>query len=142
MSDEDEVIEALSSAWGRMSVDGPESITVPAAARMARATMDVFAEGAGRRDMPLSYMVLFLQVVREEGLAVSEYAKRAGVSLSVASLHLLTIGDRDRDGNPGFGLVHKRQDPRDHRVERVFLTDKGAALARRISACLRGEIPA
>jgi DNA-binding MarR family transcriptional regulator len=85
-----------------------------------------------RHDMPLQYVHTFLLVAEEEGLGVTEYAERAGVSQSVMSRHLLDIGDRDRYREPGFGLVHKRQDPMELRKQRVFLTDKGRAIARRI----------
>lgn len=92
--------------------------------------LDPFAEM--RVDMPLQYVRSFMLVAMEEGKGVSEYAEQAGVSQSVMSRHLLDIGDRDRYMNEGFGLVHKRQDPMELRKYRVFLTDKGRAIARRI----------
>jgi hypothetical protein len=55
-----------------------------------------------RRDMPLQYVYSFLLVAEEEGLGVNEYAKKAGVSSSVMSRHLLDIGEEDRNHNPGF----------------------------------------
>jgi DNA-binding MarR family transcriptional regulator len=64
-------------------------------------------------------------------LSVSDYAKVSGISNSVMSRHILDIGDRDRHKKPGFGLVTKRQDPMELRVQRVFLTDKGRIIARR-----------
>ncbi len=85
-----------------------------------------------RGDMPLQYVTSFLLVAEEEGLGVTEYAARAGVSQSVMSRHLLDIGDRDRHMNEGFGLVYKRQDPLELRRFRVFLTDKGRVIALRI----------
>jgi hypothetical protein len=89
-----------------------------------------------RGDMPLQYVTSFLLVAEEEGLGVTEYATRAGVSQSVMSRHLLDIGDRDRHMADGFGLVHKRQDPLELRKQRVFLTDKGRAVAQRIIRAL------
>jgi DNA-binding MarR family transcriptional regulator len=94
------------------------------------AALDVFYEL--RHDMPARYISSFLLVMEEEGLAVSEYAQRAGVSNSVMSRHLLDIGDRDRHGNPGFMLVSAQRDPLELRRVRVRLTDKGRVIARRI----------
>lgn len=89
-----------------------------------------------RHDMPLRYATAFLSVAEEEGLPVSEYAKRSNVSPSVMSRHILDIGDRDRYMDEGMGLVTKRQDPMELRTHRVFLTDKGRALARTIFRAL------
>jgi DNA-binding MarR family transcriptional regulator len=85
-----------------------------------------------RRDMPLQYVYSFLLVAEEEGLGVNEYAKKAGVSSSVMSRHLLDIGEEDRNHNPGFMLVEGRPDRMDRRNRLITLTDKGRAIARRI----------
>jgi DNA-binding MarR family transcriptional regulator len=95
-----------------------------------KAAMEVFFEL--RHEMPMRYMHSFLLVMEEEGLGVSEYAKKAGVSNSVMSRHLLDIGDRDRHGNPGLQLVTAGRDPVELRRVRVTLTDKGRVYARRI----------
>jgi hypothetical protein len=49
-----------------------------------------------RLTMPLQYVISFLLVASDEGKSVSDYAEKAGVSLSVMSRHLLDIGDRIR----------------------------------------------
>lgn len=90
-----------------------------------------------RHDMPLRYAHSFLMVAGEEGLGVNEYAKKAGVSASVMSRHLLDIGDRDRNMKPGFKLVFKVQDPFELRKYRVYLTPLGRQLAERIVRVMR-----
>jgi DNA-binding MarR family transcriptional regulator len=116
----------LDKSGARQSLNEDEKRTV----KGALMALEPFREL--RHEMPLQYVVAFLLVAEEEGLGVTEYAKRAGVAQSVMSRHLLDIGDRDRKKNEGFGLVHKRQDPMNLRVQRVFLTDKGRVIARRI----------
>ena len=48
--------------------------------------------------MPVQYITSFLLVATDEGLTVTDYAKKAGVSKSVMSRHLLDIGGRSRCG--------------------------------------------
>jgi DNA-binding MarR family transcriptional regulator len=85
-----------------------------------------------RGTMPLQYVFAFLLVAEEEGLGVVDYAKRAGVSISVMSRHLLDIGERNRHMEKGFGLVAFRSNPMELRRHEYFLTDKGRALLRKV----------
>lgn len=90
-----------------------------------------------RPTMPLQYVVAFLLVAMEEGLGVSEYAQRAGVSLSVMSRHLLDIGERNRSMEEGFGLITSRQNPLELRKHEIFLTPKGRTLLHQIHRHLK-----
>lgn len=90
-----------------------------------------------RQTMPMQYIRTFLLVALEEGLGVSEYARRAGVSQSVMSRHLLDIGDRNRHMEEGFGLITFRPNPTDFRKHEIFLTDKGRAIAHQLVRALR-----
>ena len=81
-----------------------------------------------RGAMPLQYVTAFLLVAEEEGLGVSDYAKRAGVSMSVMSRHLLDIGQRNRNMEEGFGLVTYRANPlelRKHEYTQCFIKSCG-----------------
>ena len=90
-----------------------------------------------RETMPAQYIRAFLLVAEKEGLGVVDYARRAGVSMSVMSRHLLDIGERNRHMEPGFGLVIKRQDPMNLRRWEVLLTEKGRQVARKMMRSLR-----
>ena len=90
-----------------------------------------------RQTMPLQYVTAFLLVAEEEGLGVGDYAKMAGVSVSVMSRHLLDIGERNRDMEPGFGLVSYRSNPLELRKHEYFLTDKGRAVLHKIQRAWR-----
>ncbi len=85
-----------------------------------------------RNTMPRQYVVAFLLVATDEGKGVVDYAKRAGVSMSVMSRHLLDIGERNRRMEKGFGLVTYRANPMELRKHEYALTPKGHALARKI----------
>jgi DNA-binding MarR family transcriptional regulator len=99
------------------------------------ASVEPFREIRGT--MPLQYVIAFVLVAMEEGLGVGEYAKQAGVSMSVMSRHLLDIGERNRHKDPGFGLVYSKPDPNELRKSEVYLTDKGKALKHRLIRQLR-----
>lgn len=86
-----------------------------------------------RGTMPLQYVTAFLLVAEQEGLGVSDYATRAGVSISVMSRHLLDIGERNRNMEEGFGLVTYRANPMELRKHEYMLTDKGHALLHQIT---------
>jgi DNA-binding MarR family transcriptional regulator len=101
-----------------------------AALRSLTAALEPFK--AIRATMPLQYVHAFLLVAMEQGLGVSDYAKRAGVSMSVMSRHLLDIGDRNRHMEEGFGLITSRPNPMELRKHEVFLTAKGTALMHQI----------
>ena len=91
-----------------------------------------------RATMPLQYVTAFLLVAEEEGLGVVDYARRAGVSISVMSRHLLDIGERDRYMNEGFGLITSRDNPMELRRKEFMLTDKGRAVFHKIKRSLAG----
>jgi hypothetical protein len=82
-----------------------------------------------RNTMPLQYVRAFTLVALDEGQGVGEYARMAGVSQSVMSRHLLDLGDRARDGSPGFGLVTLKLDVMNLRRHQCILTDRGRVLA-------------
>jgi DNA-binding MarR family transcriptional regulator len=89
-----------------------------------------------RSTMPLQYVIAYLLVALEEGEGTTEYARRAGVSQSVMSRHLLDIGDRNRHMEEGFGLVTQRQDPLNLSKHQNMLTNKGKAIAHQIVRAL------
>jgi DNA-binding MarR family transcriptional regulator len=78
--------------------------------------------------MPLQLAFTFLLVARNEGLPVTEYAKRAGMAPGVMARNLLDLGEYNRRREPGLELVEERVDPMDRRIHRKFLTHKGRRL--------------
>jgi DNA-binding MarR family transcriptional regulator len=86
-----------------------------------------------RPTMPLQYVVAFLLSAIYEGEGVTELARRAGVSQSVMSRHLLDIGPRNRYGSgEGFRLVEQVLDQKELRKHNVIHTPKGRAAGQAI----------
>jgi DNA-binding MarR family transcriptional regulator len=75
--------------------------------------------------MPLQYVTAFILVATEEGLNVTEYAKRAGISQSLMTRHLSDLGQVNRYHEEGFGLIEAYDDLMDRRNRLIRLTAKG-----------------
>jgi DNA-binding MarR family transcriptional regulator len=86
--------------------------------------------------MPISIVSTFAMVAMRPDRTVSEYAKSAGVSLTNMSRQLADLGDVNRRGAPGLGLVERRVELHDRRFMRHKLTPKGHALVRQIASAL------
>lgn len=84
---------------------------------------------AVRETIPLQYVTAFLLVATEEGLNVSEYAKRAGTSQSLMTRHLADLGSVNRYHEEGLGLVEAYDDLMDRRNRLIRLTAKGKHVA-------------
>jgi DNA-binding MarR family transcriptional regulator len=90
-----------------------------------------------RTTMPMQYIITFLMVATDEGLGVTEYAEKAGVSPTVMTRHLLDIGDRNRAKEEGFGLVTQERDKFDLRRTHSRITPKGKALISKVINALK-----
>jgi DNA-binding MarR family transcriptional regulator len=89
-----------------------------------------------RRDLPTQLLRMFLLIAQYPGRSVKEYAEYAGVAQSVASRHILDLGQRNRRMEDGFDLVEARPAPRELRRHEVYLTHKGASLLRKMKLAL------
>jgi hypothetical protein len=100
------------------------------AAKALRLALEPFV--AMNPTMPASYIVSFLAVAEKEGLPVNEYAKEAGVYKAVMTRHLLDLGHRDRKGEEGMNIIEQRRDTKDLRINRSFVSEKGATLLSKV----------
>ena len=89
-----------------------------------------------RGSIPLPYAIVFLLVALDEGNGVTSYARALGIHRWRMSRYLRDIGARARRGGPGLGLVSVEHDG--PRSTKVFLTDKGRAVAADVFRQLRG----
>jgi DNA-binding MarR family transcriptional regulator len=85
-----------------------------------------------RDTMPLQYVTAFLHVAAEEGLNVTEYARRAGVTPSLMTRHLADLGTTNRYHEAGFGLVEQFDDVMDRRNRLIRLSAKGKGIVGQI----------
>lgn len=89
--------------------------------------------------MPLQYVLSFLAVATDEGKGVLEYANKLNVSNSTMSRHLLDIGPRNRNMEPGYGLVQYRANPMELRKHEYYVTPKGRQLLTHIIRALESD---
>lgn len=88
-------------------------------------------------DLPVGKVISLLTVALKEGLTVDDYAKRAGISPTTMSRHLLDLGEVDRNGAPGRGLVAGRTNITNQREKVYGLTPKGRELLAKVIGGLR-----
>jgi DNA-binding MarR family transcriptional regulator len=81
---------------------------------------------------PASYMAAFLLVALKPGGGPTDYAKHLGTVPPVASRMLLEVGEKQRNGKPGCGLIERHQDINDFRATHYTLTPKGKKFLRRL----------
>jgi DNA-binding MarR family transcriptional regulator len=92
-----------------------------------------------RRLMPLQHAYAFLLVALEQGLSVSEYATRVGVTQSVMTRILFSLASSSQGRAPGYKLVQQTTDLEDPRRTQTFLTGKGKVLVREILRVVRSN---
>lgn len=80
---------------------------------------------AANPTMTLQQLVSFLLVAKDEGLPVSDYARKAGLAQGVMTRNLFDLGEYNRRKEPGLGLVEQRPDLQDRRAHLTYLTHKG-----------------
>ena len=100
------------------------------AAKALRLALEPFV--ALNPTIPASYIISFLTVAEKEGRPVSEYANEVGVYKAVMTRHLLDMGERDRHGGEGMNIVEQRRDRKDLRINRTFISEKGATLLSKV----------
>lgn len=87
--------------------------------------------------VPTQLVQAFLAVGLHEGQTLTELADLLGTNISTASRQLLDLGERNRKMEPGYGLVDRKVDPMNLRVNRYTLTPKGRLLIRELAAIMK-----
>jgi DNA-binding MarR family transcriptional regulator len=100
------------------------------AAKALRLALEPFV--ALNPNIPASYIVSFLAVAEKEGRPVGEYANEVGLFKAVMTRHLLDLGERDRHGGEGLNIIEQKRDRQDLRINRTFISEKGAALLSKV----------
>lgn len=81
---------------------------------------------------PASYMAAFLLVALRPGGGPTDYAKYLQTIPPIASRMLLEVGERQRNGKPGCGLIERHQSIEDFRQTHYTLTPKGKKFLRKL----------
>lgn len=84
-------------------------------------------------EMPLQQArCLFIVAGSEEGMSLSDIAKKAGIGLATASRYIGALGKTNRRREEGLQLIESFEDPMERRKKIIRLTPKGRAAVRRI----------
>ena len=84
-------------------------------------------------EMPLQQArCLFIIATSEEGMSLSDIAKKAGIGLATASRYIGALGKTNRKREEGLQLIESFEDPMERRRKVIRLTTKGRATVRRI----------
>ena len=95
------------------------------------------------KSLRCKHVWLFLEVAQTQGLTLSELSERIApysLAATVKLVHELTAQSWRKDPKdahgarrlPGVDLLMLQHDPRDHRVKRVYLSEKGVQLLHQI----------
>jgi DNA-binding MarR family transcriptional regulator len=93
----------------------------------------------GTSSFPVSIVLTFLLVAKRQDRTVGELAKAAGISLGTMSRQLADLGQTNRYGSPGLGLIEQRAELADRRYMRHRLTPKGHALVRQVAGAVQNR---
>lgn len=84
-------------------------------------------------EMPLQQArCLFIVAQSEEGMSLSEIAKKAGIGLATASRYIGALGKINRHREEGLLLIESFEDPMERRKKTIRLTPKGRITIRKI----------
>lgn len=84
-------------------------------------------------EMPLQQVrCLFIIADSEEGMSLSDIAKKAGIGLATASRYIGALGKINRKKEEGLQLIESFEDPMERRKKVIRLTSKGRVAIRRI----------
>lgn len=81
---------------------------------------------------PLHYIKLFLEVARRERCTFAELEEALKITAGSVSRAVAAMGDTNRHGQPGYGLLEIHKDPRQPRRYLVMLSAKGWRLLSQI----------
>jgi DNA-binding MarR family transcriptional regulator len=85
-------------------------------------------------EMPLQQArCLFIVATSDEGMSLSDIAKKAGIGLATASRYIGALGKINRKREEGLQLLESFEDPMERRKKIIRLTSKGRAVVRRIT---------
>lgn len=77
-------------------------------------------------EMPLQQAHCFLLIAEvEEGMSLSDLARKAGIGLATASRYVGALGKINRHRESGLQLIESFEDPMERRKKIIRLTAKG-----------------
>lgn len=86
-------------------------------------------------EFPIQWALVFVEIAREEGIALKDVSERTGISMSVMSRTIGALSNARRMGKP-YGLIIVKSAKDDRRRKELFLSAKGRKLIERLSGAL------
>jgi DNA-binding MarR family transcriptional regulator len=87
-------------------------------------------------EMPIQRIEVFLTVARSEGITYYEVSERVDLALSSVNRNIRDLGDMNRKGQRGYGLIETRPDPVQTKRKACWLTPKGRRVVRSLASSL------
>jgi DNA-binding MarR family transcriptional regulator len=84
--------------------------------------------------MTMEALHVFLEIGQQPGLTMREISETTGLALASVSRNLYSLGQRHRDGTPGFDLIITQRDSNEGRRFQAFLTSRGERYARLLTS--------
>lgn len=85
-------------------------------------------------NIPPQRVQILLELARRPNMTSKELCEAIGVAQASISRNLDALGEEDRHGNPGLGLVETERDPNETRRRIARLTPKGWEVVNRLLA--------
>jgi DNA-binding MarR family transcriptional regulator len=84
-------------------------------------------------EMPLQQVMCLLVIAEaEEGLSLTDVAKKVGISLTTASRYVSALGKLNRHRTEGLKYIESHEDPMERRKKIIRITTKGKIALRNI----------
>jgi DNA-binding MarR family transcriptional regulator len=79
-------------------------------------------------EFPLQYAVCLAEIAMNEGLSMTDLARRTAMALSTVSRIVGALSKHRQSGAPPYGLVQVKICPSERRRKELFLTARGRAI--------------
>jgi DNA-binding MarR family transcriptional regulator len=84
-------------------------------------------------EMPIQQIMCLLVIAEaEDGLSLTDVAKKVGISLTTASRYVSALGKMNRHRTEGLKFIESHEDPMERRKKIIRITTKGKIALRNI----------
>jgi DNA-binding MarR family transcriptional regulator len=82
--------------------------------------------------MPVSTLLVLLEIARKDGRSHSEIAEATGLSLPTLSRQIGLLSDYSSSGKDSFGFIEASYLPENRRMKAISLTSSGRAFVKKL----------
>lgn len=88
-------------------------------------------------DFPPNGLAIFVCIAQDEGVSASDLVHKLGIPKATVSRNLRMLGEQLSPTKKGINLIRLEHDPKDYRVRRGYLTDKGREFLTELNEALK-----